>query len=321
MCLATVIDLAPSVRSWSLGLTGTADASDPANAFFNPAVVPWTQGAYAMSGYGRLYTFLGDDTYTYNAGVGCGLRGGSPGPTRLAFGAAVLYSALHWAEYEARDENNNYLGVFRPKERSLGVTAGLGATFRDAYHGSIGFSLKPWWYDDDHAKDSEVSCDIGIMLGADFLVSGDLKVSPSVGLGFLNVNSGDVFFENNRYGLGVRLEAKTSSFIKERFGVEVPSAAITALYDNVEDRSGAELDKHDSHGFGAEFSVARIIFMRAGTYSYSGRMGKGYRYTNYGLGLGLTVKRGWGRFDYASVSQGSFDERAQKFGLSFGLTF
>ena len=316
----TVVDLAPGVRSWSLGLAGAADDSDPANAYFNPALIAWSEGAFATSGYGKLYKFFTDDIYTYNVGAGCSFEGGPPGAVRLRFGGAIRYSVLDWGEYEARDQDNNYLGVFHPRERSFSVTAGVGGTFRDAFHGSVGVSVKPWAYDDGHVKADDVSCDLGVMLKADFILGAQMRLSPSAGVSFLNLNSGDTFFRNNRYGMGVRLEGRSSRYFRERFDVEVPSFAVAAVYDHIADHSGAEYKNADARGLGAEISIAQVFFMRVGNYN-SGEGSSQLDNSTYGVGLGMTMKRGWGRFDYASIEQGSISKRANKYGFSLGFAF
>lgn len=285
----TLLDVSPSVRSWGLGIAGVADDCDPANAFFNPAVIASQSGVFATGGYGKLLTFVTDDTYTYNMGAGIGLQGGPPGGARLRFGAAVRYSVLHWEEYEARDENNNYLGVFRPVEQSLSMTAGLGAKFGDNLQGSLGLSIKPWWYDDDHWKTDDVSSDLGALLKYDFEIGAGMRLSWSIGWSYLNMGGGDRFFENMRYGMGSHLEGGRSKLLKERLGVDAPSFTITALVDGVVNR----LDRdnyyvpENAHSFGAEVGVAQTIFVRIGNYAADARRGEDVNNTTYGFGAGL----------------------------------
>jgi hypothetical protein len=317
---STVFDVSPSVRSWSLGLAGVADDRDPANTYFNPAVISTSQGAFATSAWSKLYTFIADDISTYSVGAGYSFPGASAAGVEFRYGAGIRYNVIDWNEFEARDQYNNYLGIFHPRESSLSLTAGVGGTFRETFHGSAGFSIKPWWYDDGHLKESKTAWDMGLMFKTDVMIAGEMKLSPSVGVSFLNMGD-ELFFRNNRYGIGAHLEGPRSRYFRERLGVEVPSFEVTALYDIIANRSSPHYEGEDTRGFGGELGVAQVLFLRIGNYGTLGERTSHFSNSTYGVGLGLTLTRGWGRFDYASVPQGTFSERVNKFGLSFGLSF
>lgn len=51
---APVMAISTSIRSYGMGQTGVADDSDPANAFYNPALLASLNGAVLTVGYSNL---------------------------------------------------------------------------------------------------------------------------------------------------------------------------------------------------------------------------------------------------------------------------
>lgn len=313
-----ILTRSPSIRSWGMGQLGAADDIDPANAFFNPAIISLAQGAFVTGGYEKFPAFL--DLRIYNVGAGGAMEISSREGVRWRLGGGVRYNVVDYGEYDARDINNVDLGVVHPKENYSSLTLGAGATFNEMYYFGAGVSVKPWRFDwGTEGIFTKTAVDLGLIFKADIIKNEGMKLSSSAGIGFLNLGGA---IEKNvdlpkviRYGLGLHFEGPTSRRFEERFGVAVPTCSFTADYELSDDHTRDTFGKATQWGAGTEIGIMQILFLRNGFY----RNEYGQRLASFGLGLGLTLKRGWGRIDWASLPYGTKHENM--YGISFGSTF
>ena len=321
-----VLTYGQSVRSWGMGTIGAADDSDPANLFFNPAIIASSEGAFFTSGYWTH--FASNDRYPllYNVGAGLVGRRTLPAGRVVRFGGGIGYNKMDYGEvHYCRDLGTLPCPLARPKEASYSITGGAEVTFNSPLSAAVGLSVKPWRYNSGEGTVYEQTAyDGGLLLKATILDGEDAKLSTSIGAGFLNLGgkisaNGHEYEQPKtfRYGLGLRYEGPTSGYFHDRFDVDLPICSVCVNYELIQDRTETKWERDRAWGVGTEVSILRILFLRTGFYKDDHGI---ERDGMLGFGLGWTFKRGWCRFDLASYPNYWEDRDKFLYGLSAGLT-
>jgi hypothetical protein len=337
---AQVLTLIPSTRAYGLGEGGVADASDPANVYFNPGVISSCEGVFFMGGYGKLVPELASDIYTVNAGAGAAFEiSSSASDMKMRVGGEIRFGLLDYGHWNAIDQNNHLIGLASSSEKYLSLTLGGGVGFRNGTYFGAGISAKPWWIDlapgwvtedDQPVKGSAIAFDLGLIAQADLPgVPSGARVTPSIGLSVLNVGP-DIKFRDSdraeplptsyRLGVGVRMESPSLKEFDDMVGTRIPIGTLGLNFEMIDDSWIHAKEANPLHNWraGAEISALQALFLRCGYVNDKYGDVKG---ATFGAGLGLKLKMLWGRIDFASVPQATTLGRVEKYGLSGGVTF
>ncbi len=323
---AAIFDLAPAIRSYGMGNVGVADAADPLNAFYNPAVVPSAGDVFLSSSYGRLVPDLFSGVYILHAVAGAGFSVPVGNSSELRLGGSVGFTRLDYGEEWYLPYHFSFrLGT----EQALSFTMGGEAIFNDMFHVGLGMALKPVWIrlepknadviDRPIPEGNGVAFDLGVLLSADLLKGSDLRLSPSVGFSMLNLGNefeaGQIenaaLPKNYRVGLGLRLDGRPARFL----GMQAPlyTAAVNCDWSGYYGNENWNL-----WGAGAEAALLQALFLRVG---YIGNHQGNIEDVTFGVGLGVTTKAFRARIDYAHVPQAEDLIHVDKVGFTCGLAF
>jgi len=320
-----VLEYCQSVRSWGMGTIGAADDSDPANAFFNPAIIASNPGAFLTSRYGCTFSLDSGYPRIYQVGAGLVARKTLSEGRAIKYGGGVSYATIDWGDIHYCSGPDWWdCPLVRPKESTVVTTLGAEVEFNSPISLGAGVSIKPWRYRSGEGTDySATAIDWGLLLKACIIDEENAKLSANLGTGFLNL--GDKYGPEGheadqprtfRYGLGMRYEGATSECFHNRFGVDVPVFSAVIDYELAQDRRDYSYERGRAWGVGAELSVLRVLYLRTGFFKDEyGTERDGM----LGFGLGWTFKRGWCRFDLASYPDYWRDQDIFLYGLSAGL--
>lgn len=197
--------LSPAIRAYGMGDTGTADAADPLNAFYNPAVLSSSGEMFFAGAYAPLLWSEDDDAYVWHAAAGAGLSFAATQSIELHLGAGAAFSYVAHSTW--RDPNILIVCDYLLDEKLLALTLGGEAVYRDMLHLGIGIALKPLWYKVERsypygappATGNGIAYDLGFLLSADFLKEFGLRLSPSIGFSVLNMG-GDIVLWDGLHG-------------------------------------------------------------------------------------------------------------------------
>jgi hypothetical protein len=316
----------PAMRSQGMGSVGVADDTDPANAFFNPAVIASARGAFLTFGYNSFSGGWGDeglDNYAYNVGAGGSFVRPLGEDWKYRIGAGLRYNSYK-VEFQSMPMHHSDMHLYRDSESYTSFTLGAGCALRNVFYGSLGLALKPWreeYGTEPYTTYSKTPYDFGLFARLRLAGTNEMTLSSSAGVSFLNL--GGVIHDNHalpetyRYGLGLHLLGIHSEYFRERFGADVPVIDVSVDYDFIDDRTQNGSGHGDTWALGTEIGLYQIFFVRTG-YNH---VSEYYDYTSFGLGLGFTTKKFWGRFDVALVGQGYGDSYNEKYGLSLGFIY
>jgi hypothetical protein len=310
--------VSPAMRSQGMGSVGVADDTDPANAFFNPAAIASTRGAFLTLGYNSFtydYGLESDvNTYTYNVGAGAGFERALGDDITGRFGVGVRYNAF------SREESFAYSTPHNDDEDYVSFALGVGCAMGDALYGGVGLAVKPWrekyGYPPPETS-SKTAYDIGFLARMQIIRTEKMTLSSSYGVSFLNL--GGTISRNYplpktyRYGFALHFEGENSGYCREHFCVDVPVLAASMAFDFIDGRPQGGND----WGLGAEVALYQILFLRTG-YTY---LAENATYWSFGLGVGFTFQRFSARFDIADVGQVLDSSYTDKYGLSLGFNY
>ncbi len=322
-----VLILGPSTRAYGMGLSGTADVSDPSNAFYNPANISFINGAYLTGFYSKLVPDLADDVYTGNLAVAGGTRFRLGESYELGLGGCLRYQKLDYGEWGTFSG-----GTASSSEYVISFSLAGGIKINKIFNLGIGLSVKPvkldlapaWSTPDGESRESDgTASDFGILLGAELPIGEEFTFSGNIGLSYLNMGS-DFEFQNwfgtismpsaTRYGIGIRLESQPLTG-NEKFG---PLFTLAFNVDKLDHTSEADKGKSDESSYGAEIGFLRMLFLRIGRWKYeSGNIDD----KTFGVGLGVELESFLIRLDWARVPQASNLDNVNKFGLITGISF
>ena len=321
----TVLEYGQSVRSWGMGAVGAADDNDPANVFFNPAIIASNTGAFFTSRYGCTFDFDSGYPRIYQVGAGLVARKTLSEGRAIKYGGGVSYAMIDWGDIHYCSGPDWWdCPIVRPKESTVVTTVGAEVEFNSPLSLGAGVSVKPWRYRSGEGTEYDATAiDWGLLLKARIIDEEGARLSASLGTGFLNLGGkyGPEAHEADqprtfRYGLGMSYEGATSEYFHNRFGVDVPVLSAVVDYELTQDRRDYSYERGRAWGVGAEVSVLRILFLRTGFFKdeYDSQ-----RDGMLGFGLGWSFKRGWCRFDLASYPSYWRDQDSFLYGLSAGL--
>jgi hypothetical protein len=306
---AIVLQYPISARSASMGETGVADNSDPANLYYNPANAVGTASVYAQASHWDLPLFS-DDIWIGGGSAGVRLESGD----RMRLAADLAYGRLDYGESIATDPAGNPLGEVHTFEEYVTLTLGVGWEFSDEWELRLGTAGKR--YDghypsalftqpilDDGGFDA-FAFDLGTTLARRFVV-GEWSVTPALAVAFVNFGGEiDTPYGNDplptrfHFGSSVRVESSTTRILS----ADVPVIAIVYNVEAVDRYHGNHGDIF-SWGIGGELSVAEVLFVRAGTSDIDDDATDNIdEKSGWGVGLGLPVGPMRTRFDYTKTS-------------------
>ena len=291
-----------SVRSIGMGETGGADDSDPANSFYNPALLATQSSVYLIGFTGDAFREFIDDIRF----KGFSLEGGyqfevSP-DLSVGLGGALGYSKLSFGETVATDVNGMALGTYEPFEQYYRGALAAGITMRNGFSAGLGASLQNWDADfgsefSSNATFDATAYDIGTF--AAFALGDVTEWSGRVGGGLSWINNGDGPKRDGRevaelpaftnYALSFTVASPTTEIIY----TDVPIAEFVLNMDAATSDEGNPV-----YRVGGELSFVRIISLRLGWEKVEGSE---VQPLLAGFGLGLSTAYYMVRFDYAMV--------------------
>ncbi|MCK4539405.1 MAG: PorV/PorQ family protein [Candidatus Krumholzibacteria bacterium] len=330
----SILRLYPSIRAYGMGIAGTADYHEPANADFNPAALSFMDEIAVTFNRGQLVPDLASDVYTFSMGAAGGIMLIDNADYDMFFSGSLRYTQLDYGEWEATDEVGNFIGICSSKDHCINMTVAIGSTFKDLIGVGVGFSAKPislelapaWGtVENESSSANKVAFDLGMILKMDLFREKGFLVSPSFGISYLNLG-GDIEYANRdqtvplskelRIGFGLCLESPSLESMDEAFEHRLPICTFSFNYDNANDL--VRDDSENRRGYGVEISLFRLFFLRTGHYE-----NKDGNVTDdtFGYGLGFEKKGIRARFDYASVPQSAGLKKVSKYGFSLGYSF
>ena len=329
----TVHILSPSARSYGMGISGVADASDPSNAYYNPSNISFINGIYLSGFYSQLVPDLASDVYTGSLGISGGTRIKLGESVELGLGGSLRYQKLDYGEWTVAGITPEELGTASSSEYTLSYSLACGLIINEVFSAGIGLSVKPtklnlapaWGTLEGVANESdEVALDFGILMQAAFPIAEGYTLTGSIGTSFLN-NGNDFTFTSSyqtipmpsavRYGAGVRLESPRMDDYDDWFGPIITLAGNFDILDHTEE--GSE-ERSDESNYGIEVAILQLIFLRTGYWEYESGNISG---STFGLGFGLEYRNFTGRIDYARVPQAAELAKTNKLGIIIGMKF
>jgi hypothetical protein len=294
-----VLSFPRGVRSIGMGMTGTADDYDPANAYYNPAVLAFGPGIAVTGGSNNWME--GFDVGDIGVSAAYGPEHG--GPSNWHFGAGVRYVRLN-AEPSTEVQTTAFdfaqsIDV-NFSDWYLASTVAVGYEI-DHVDVAAGFAVK--YLEIEAISDEKFNTwtyDAGLLVKYNTETSEGVNVVPSLGVSVLNFGGGADSGSDNinpadqvRYGAGLRMEAFGLQESGEPLSRPTPVLAIAV--------DGELLDFVDTNrklgsGVGVELSLINILSIRYG-YADS-QFAYDYGQT-FGGGLGYGWGRTWFRLDFA----------------------
>jgi hypothetical protein len=305
------------VRSIGMGMTGTADAGDPANVYYNPAVLAYGPGIGITGGTNNWTS--GFDFYDLGVSAAYGPPPGSD--RRWYAGAGIRYV------------NMDFDGANDAHPTALGTTPPEGA-FNDWYLAStvaggyspgnfdlgVGFSVK--YLDAGQIAGVDFSTwtyDVGALVKYTYRRSDGVDVVTSGGVSGLSLGSGDSGpdaikpIEQLRAGLGVSLEAMGEPESGEPGDREF---SILAIAVNGELVDYVDLDRDPGSSVGVEMALVNILSIR---YGYADKQYAFEYGQTFGGALGYGFGRTYIRLDVAMAFETNLGKNISAVGLLVDL--
>lgn len=310
----TVLRYPISARSASMGETGVADNSDPANIFFNPANVIGFANVYLQGSRWGVAPDIADDIWTGGGSAGISYeRAGAPQLHTLS--ADVSYGRLDYGESIVTDPTGMPMGTFHSKEEYYALTIGAGFAFGERWGLRMGGAAKRWDADLTPMRELDaLAFDIGATLALRATLT-EWSITPALAVAYLDAgpdvdvpapDQDDPLPTRFQFGTSVRVESPTTRI----FSADVP---VMAIVYNV-DATDRLHDEPFSWGIGGELAVAQILFVRAGSADFDDEEGEtSDDGSGWGVGLGIPAGSFRARFDYTKTT--AFHEE-NKYGIA-----
>jgi hypothetical protein len=300
------------VRALGMGLTGAADAGDPANVYYNPAVLAygpgigltggtnnWTSGFdIGDVGVSATYQSVSSSRPAWN--VGAGIRyvnmdfDGSDVIRPAVVGLPPLHTFSDW--YLASTLAGGY------STGNLDLAAGFAVKYLDASQ-IEGVDFSTWTYD------------VGALARYTYHRQDGLDLVTSGGVSGLSLGSNEGGpdaikpVEQLRAGLGFRVEAMGIQESGEPLDMQGPILAIAV---NGEVVDYVDTDRGLGSGVGVEMALVNIMSIR---YGYADKQ---YAF-DYGQTFGGGLGYGWGRtyfrFDFALAFETNLSKNISSVGF------
>jgi hypothetical protein len=301
------------IRALGMGVTGTGDAGDPANVYYNPAVLAYGPGIGLTGG-----------TNNWTSGFDIGDMGvsatypsvSSAGPA-WHVGAGIRYVNMDFAGTDSVQPTaigipppaNSFSDWYLASTLAGGYSSGnfdLGAGFAVKYLDASqieGVEFSSWTYD------------VGALVKYTYHRQDGLDVVTSGGVSGLSLGSGDSGpdaiepVEQLRAGLGLRVEAMGLDESGER---AKPRTPILAIAVNGEVVDYVDSDRDVGSGVGVEMSLVDIMSIR---YGYADSQYAFDYGQTFGGGLGYGWGRAYFRFDFALAFETNLSKNISSIGL------
>ncbi|UCG52707.1 MAG: PorV/PorQ family protein [Candidatus Latescibacterota bacterium] len=289
-----------STRNLALGQAGVADDIDPANQYYNPAVLL----TFEQAGLDLNIIDWPADILLTNVAVNAGTVVSSDEISwRLA--GSLLYTGLHMDPQKERT-------VFLPEgtgrefdagdsQVTLAVAGGLKAGMID-----MGLGIAAKYIVSSLAEDKihTWAFDIGTFGKATFEHDSGIRFIPSAGLSVLSLGRKFEYDGRKtslprqiRLGGGFRVEAPPIAQTEDLIGYRAPIASVSLIGDII-----AHADSYEALGGGVEFGVIDIAFLRVGRHDILDDGEKGR--VSYGLGLAWVISGFRATVEYSSYDLG-----------------
>jgi hypothetical protein len=323
-CAQIRVSVPYSVRSYGMGLTGTADDYDPYNVFYNPAIIGSIHGLALCGNLSPDLIFSGDDNRGWNAMVAGGYLRQSGESSGFGFGAALNYTG--W-------KMNDLWFVGESNERTIGISAALRFLGSGRTSVGLGLGVKRWEFDPQPRVSTwyAIPSGDGQLLDAGIIISNETASKSgrlygvSVGVSLINWGDDDNLeyllghdLSEARFGFGLRVARPDASATVTPESMQPSTWRLSVNVDFV-----ARKDDRDSSAHtGAEFSIREIGFLRAG---YEALLAdEVVHHATVGLGVGYDWGRVKFRIDYARVPASKKSDSGYPldyFGLHVGYAF
>ncbi len=294
----------PSARANGLGQTYVAIADDATGIWWNPAGLAFVNTAVDLM-HSQLVPELASDVFYEYFGGAFKVKGFG------TVGASLIY--LTYGDWEARDQNNNYLGQYSSWEIAPTLSGavkvwndlGIGMNIKFIY---IDLAPKEATVEGQAGRGSSVAVDMGALWRIpDFKVLGftvsrfDLglcvsNLGPSVS--FVNVDQAAELPRNLRAG-----------FAYTPYASDLGRVTVAAEVN----RPLVEFERSNTYHAGAELSYIDLISVRVG---YMHDRDGNIMDPTYGLGFSFSKRY---RLDWASIPQSQELGRVHRW--SIGFTF
>jgi len=300
----SVLDLPPSARAAGMAMAGAADASDAANAFFNPANAAGARGvAYAPT----YASWSGDVDYLADV-IGVA---DTVGPVRAC--ALVTDARLDFRVFDAEY-------AFVPFYNQASYMSATAAVAWAGRRGAFGAGMSFKW-DTSERGTGEKFVDAGVRAAPPPIRRGRFRAECAAAWSVSNMGHDDgppeplssttnytttPAGERVRYGAAVRLAVARSQGSGELVAVAVDADALAAGGRN----SGSAV--------GAEVTIAETLALRVG---YGDRVVAARHAFAAGAGAGRRIGPFAFRLDYARVDTTDEALAANAFGAAFSLEF
>jgi hypothetical protein len=294
-----VLSFPRGVRAIGMGMTGTADHADPANVYYNPAVLAYGPGVALTGGTNNWQSGIDIS----DIGLSAAYRPTSRPRPNWRLGAGIRYARLDFEPsgtvmpavipgYASVDLSFSdwYLATTVAGGYGFGnLDIGLGFAVKYLEATAIGGSIINTW-----------TYDAGVLAKYVIHRSEGTNIIPSVGVSGLNLggtkDEGSEIIRpatQVRYGAGLRLEALGAQEAGEPLSRTSPVLAITI--------DGELLDFTDSDrglgsGVGVELSMVNILNIR---YGYADKQFAFDYGQTFGGGIGYGWRQAWFRLDFA----------------------
>ena len=301
------------VRSLGMGMTGTADALDPANVWYNPAILAYGPGIGLTGGTNNWTSGfdIGD------IGISAATRVPSGDDTEWNVGAGVRYTTM---DFEGTsDDTPTAIGTVPPLDGFtdwyLASTLAVGYS-TDNFDFATGFAVK--YLDAGQVPTDGFETwawDVGALGRYTYHRQDGLRVITTGGVSGLSLGGSDAgplliqSVEQLRAGLGIRVEASGLQESGKPVGHLDPIMAI-GINGEIVDYSGT--DRKLGSSVGLEMSLVNILSIRYGyaDSQYAFRYGQ-----TFGGGLGYGWGRTYLRVDVAMAFETNLDKNISSFGF------
>lgn len=314
--ILAVLDFPVGVRNMGMGGTGVADMSQPANGYFNPASLAWTDATYVSYGHEDLMF----DIEMNDARLVSGYRWGDDASKNAwRLGGALGYTAMNMDPVVVRT-------IFLPEGTGESyepddyyvTTALAGAWERSGASIAAGVAAKYVRIEFASDEGTAWAFDYGFVAAKSFIAGGSM-LRPRAGFSMTNIGEeleyADRFSDiagETRMGLGFDFASPP----KRTWGRDV--AAVSGAFD----ADHVDRDLGDSYwAFGWEVAALQFIQMRAG---YQWFDVDNDNVVTLGAGIGWDFGRVIIRADYTHVSEPSsfrVDLDRDLFGATVGARF
>jgi hypothetical protein len=246
----------PGVRNLAFGWgSGAADPADPANVFYNPAIMVAAEGLHAgWNSTNWPYNDIGDFT-------DFGISGRIPIEKwdRVNLAGSVRYERFESFTYEFVDGLGAPATFYDSADWYLSISLAAGY-LTEAFQGGVGISVKPYSMELTHGdRESAWAMDAGLFArGRVLYVSGGASILNGWGDDIVTDRATSTLPDYGRVAAGVLYE--TPPFGDSGRFSRTPAVTLFAHIENVAQDIGAS----DETVFGGEIGFVDLFFLRIG---------------------------------------------------------